>query len=160
MRITESQLRRVIKRMLKEQAGGNLPQVGDHYEPSQDREGFVTDQARDASGKNFYLQRRWNVGDVVEVIDVVPSEEFAFGRGMTKAPDLDDKLMPSDMQKRGMPTQPLKGTASSYRVHFKALQPPVKPMVDVISGKPYPAPPKNCSYEMEVSRFLRLFQPA
>lgn len=154
MRITESQLRSVIKRMLKEQAGGNLPQVGDHYEPAAQNEGFVTDTARDASGNNFYLQRYWYADDTVEVIDVVPSQEFSFGRGAFRSPGSDET------QKSVMPTQPVKGTVSSYRVHFKALQPPVKPMVDVLTGKARPAPPKNCTYEMEVNRFLRLFQPA
>lgn len=160
MRITESQLRRVIKRMLKEQIGGDLPKVGDRYKYQHDWEDYsVTDQATDASGQGYFLQRNWAPGDMIEIVDVRPSEEFAFGRGMARAPDVDDKLM-SRKGGAGMPTQPLKGTVSSYRVHFKSLNPPTKPSVDVITRQPRPEPKPGTTYQMELSRFLTMFKPA
>lgn len=155
MKITESQLRRLVKQAIKEQVDqSGLPRIGDTFMVSDD---FVTDQAKiDVGGKGYYQQIRWNQGDAVEIVDIRPSKEFGFTSKVRRAPDVDDKFMRSADQ--GMPMQAPAGLTDSYKVSFRSLTP--KTAQAGVFGEKYLNPDHNPStavYEMELNRFLRNF---
>ena len=158
MRITESQLRRIVRQeILREASGSALPKVGDRYEPDDRYQSFfVTDTARDAGGKPYYVRRSWTQGDIVEVVDVRPSQEFAMATRGIKGPDMEDSYV---AQGASTPA----GTANSYRIEFKPLGPPVRQTGDAFSRQrfpeQYPDPKPGSTYDMEVSFFLRKFRP-
>lgn len=159
MRITESQLRRIVRQeILREAAGGKLPQVGDRYEaydPYEDY--FVTDQARDARGKPYYVRRTWVRGEPVEVIAVKPSREFSTTVRPIGGADMEDSYV---AQGARTPT----GEVASYRVHFRPLGPPFRQTGDAFSRQQYPDqypdPKPGSTFDYEVSWFLRRFRPA
>lgn len=138
MRITESQLRRIVKRLISEQASpAVLPKVGDHFECF---EWQSTDQARTApKEKPFYQQMRWNSGDQVEVVFVEPSKEWEFGSAVVG----------------GRPERPFEGSVDSYKIYFRSLTPkdPPKNYVDERFD------PLTTVYDLELKRFKRHFKP-
>jgi len=157
MRITESQLRRIVKRMIREQADQTvLPQVGDHFACL--GKNLRTDQAKtDIGGKNYYQQIFWDRGDVVEVVKVEPIKGFGFSSQMMRAPDVDDKFM--RRASPGMPVRaPTGGLVDDYLISFRSLTP--KTAIKGVLGDQYLSPdhdPKNAVYSLNTDLFLRNF---
>jgi hypothetical protein len=159
MRITESALRRIVRQeVLREAAVGALPRVGDRYEAYDPyQEYFVTDTARDTSGKSYYVRRTWVWGEPVEVIAVKPSKEFSANVRPIGGADMEDSYV---AQGATVPS----GLTNSYRVHFKPLGPPMRQTGDAFSRQrypdQYPDPKPGSTFDYEASWFLKRFRPA
>jgi len=158
MRITESQLRKIVReemRRLTEGAGGD-PAPGDTFQASTS---FVTDQALVApGGENYYQQVRWAPGDDVEVVAVTPSRSFSSTRVSLRAPDVDDFALPR--ARSGMPARLPTGDYASLKVTFQPLT-PKSPVPNTRGpGQTYVSPkwdPGTAVFAMDIEEFMRKF---